>query len=414
MSLRSILLEAGMKSVVRLMRLAGRDGGDSRGTSTSTIETAVTEARQILVVALAEIGDAVLLSPFLRELRRAAPRAHITLVVRPTVSALFARCPYVDETLTYEPRVRRVLRPLVLPFRAWRFARRSLRRREIDLAIVPRWDTDHHFASAIAFYSGAARRLGYSERVNGRKATLNAGFDRLLTDAAPSGTALHEVARHLALLRYMGVDASAGRLETWLDADDEREVDEQLARSGVSSDVPLIALLIGAADPKRRWPPARFALVGAGVLERITDARVLIIGGSEDVAAEAVVLAALTPSAVPLAGRLTLRQSAAALRRCAVAVGNDSGALHLAAASGVPCVEISCHPRNGDAQHNNAPERFGPWGVPSMILRPAVPVPPCSASCRMRAPHCILEVQVEEVLAAAIPFVERAPRAAAP
>jgi ADP-heptose:LPS heptosyltransferase len=399
-----------MKSVVRLMRLSGRVGTERSGRSAPRIETAIAEARQILVVALAEIGDAVLLSPFLRELRRLAPRAHITLVVRPVVGSLYAYCPFVDRTLTYEPRVPRVLRPLVLPLRAWRFARRNLRGREIDVAIVPRWDTDHHFASAIAFCSGAARRVGYSEKVNGRKATLNAGFDRLLTDVAPSGTALHEVERHLALLRYMGGDPPVGRLETWLDADDDREVDEQLARGGVSPEAPLIAMLIGAADPKRRWPSDRFALLGAGLLRHVPDARLLIIGGREDVAAEAVVLAALATRAVPLAGRLTLRQSAAALRRCVVAVGNDSGALHLAAASGVPCVEISCHPRNGDAQHNNAPERFGPWGVPSTILRPAVPLPPCSSACRMPAPHCILGVQVDEVLVAAIPFAERVSR----
>ena len=399
-----------MKTVVGLMRLAGRVGIRRSGAPASGIETAVADARHVLVVALAEIGDAVLLSPFLRELRRLAPRAHITLVVRPAVSTLFARCPFVDGTLTYEPRVRRALRPLVLPFRARRFAQQNLMGHEIDVAIVPRWDTDHHFASAIAFYSGAARRLGYSEHVNRRKATLNAGFDGLLTDVVPGGPALHEVERHLALLRYMGADPSGSQLETWLDADDVRVADEQIARGGVSPDVPLIAMLIGAADPKRRWPPDRFASLGAGLLEHVPNARVLTIGGSEDVAAEAVVVAALSTRAVPLAGRLTLRQSAAALRRCVVAVGNDSGALHLAAAAGVPCVEISCHPKDGDARHNNAPERFGPWGVPSAILRPVVPTPPCSAACTMLAPHCILGVQVDEVLAAVVRFAERAPR----
>ncbi len=392
---------------MRFMRLAGRMGTHGRG-ATAGSASAVVDAQRILVVALAEIGDAVLLSPFLRELRRLAPCAHITLVHRPAASSLYARCPFVDRTLTYEPRAARVLRPLVLPFRSWRFARRMFDGQGFDVAVVPRWDTDHHFATAIAFWSGAARRIGYSEHVNARKAILNAGFDELLTDPAPTGTALHEVERHLAFLRYMGAAPAAGPLELWLDDDDERKVDEQLSRSGVVSDAPLIAMLIGAADPKRRWPAERFTALAAALLRRYPNAQVLIIGGSEDVAAQSVVLEGLEKRAVPLAGRLSLRESGAALSRCVGAVGNDSGALHLAAAARVPCVEISCHPANGDVLHNNAPERFGPWGVPSAIIRPATPTPPCSTSCAMRAPHCILRVEVEEVLAAVAGFVEGA------
>ena len=408
MSLRSILVTAGMRSVVNLMRLAGRMSAYRRATATAGSETTVADARRILVVALAEIGDAVLLSPFLRELRRLAPRAHITLVHRPVASSLYARCPFVNHTVAYEPRVARSLRPLVLPLRSWRFGRQVLDGPAFDVAIVPRWDTDHYFATAIAFWSGAARRVGYSEHVNARKAKLNAGFDGLLTDAVPSGAALHEVERHLALLRYLGATPSAGPLELWLDDADERNVDAQLSRSGVGEGAPCIAMLIGAADPKRRWPAERFTAVAAGLLRRYPDAHVLIIGGSEDVAAQSVVLEALPTRVVPLAGRLTLRESVAALSRCVAAVGNDSGALHLAAAARVPCVEISCHPAEGDVLHNNAPERFGPWGVPSMIMRPARPIPPCSTACTMHAPHCILGVEADDVLAAAVGFVERA------
>ncbi|HEX7978459.1 MAG TPA: glycosyltransferase family 9 protein [Gemmatimonadaceae bacterium] len=408
MSLRSILVTTGMRSVVKLMRLAGRMGAHGPSTATAASDLPVADARRILVVALAEIGDAVLLSPFLRELRRLAPRAHITLVHRPVARSLYARCPYVDQTLTYEPRVARLLRPVVLPLRAWRFARRMLGGPAFDVAIVPRWDTDHHFASAVAFWSGAARRIGYSELVNARKATLNAGFDGLLTDAVPTGTALHEVERHFALLRYMGATPSGGPLELWLDEEDERKVDEQLSRSGVESGAPRVAMVIGAADPKRRWPIERFTSLAAALLRRYPNAQVLIIGGSEDVAAQSVVVEALQGHALPLAGRLTLRESAAALSRCVVAVGNDSGALHLAAGVRVPCVEISCHPANGDVLHNNAPERFGPWGVPSTIVRPGAPLPPCSSACVNRAPHCILGVEVDEALAAVLAFVERA------
>ena len=54
--------------------------------------------------------------------------------------------------------------------------------------------------------------------------------------------------------------------------------------------------------------------------------------------------------------------------------------------------------------HNNAPERFSPWGVPSVVVRPAA-VPPCTTSCRARAPHCIRGVSPSMVLEAAATLI---------
>ena len=56
---------------------------------------------RVLVVRLDGIGDVVLTTPFLRELRRTLPKAWITLVVAPQVYNLVACCPYVNEVLTY-------------------------------------------------------------------------------------------------------------------------------------------------------------------------------------------------------------------------------------------------------------------------------------------------------------------------
>ena len=51
----------------------------------------------ILVIRLEEIGDLVLGSGFLRELRRNQPQAYITLLVKPECKNLVEWCPYVNE-----------------------------------------------------------------------------------------------------------------------------------------------------------------------------------------------------------------------------------------------------------------------------------------------------------------------------
>ena len=392
--LTSRLTRALMRAVA--WRLA-RGVAPLRGVEQVSLPEAIQQARTILVVALAEAGDVVLLSPFLRELRRLAPRARITLVTLPGTSVLVERSPVVNEIKSFRAAVPRLLRPLLLPRRARRFARSELGD-GFDVAIVPRWDTDHHLATAVALYSGAPRRVGFSERSTQRRRTLNAGFDSLLTDVIESGGMAHEVERHLTMLRALGAEPQSDRLQLWLSDADRRRAAEELPLP--SSDRVLVALGVGAADPKRRWPAAQFAEV-ARVLVRQHRAHVVVVGGPCDVEAQQAVLRDISPHATGLAGILTLRETAAAIERCALFIGDDSGPMHLAAAAGVPCVEISCHPATGDPQHNNAPERFRPWGVANSVLRPARAVPPCSDGCRARGPHCILEVALETVIDAA-------------
>ena len=358
---------------------------------------AIQTARAILVVSLAEAGDMVLLTPFLRELRRLAPRARIALVSLPGSANLVESAGIVDEIKIFRTGVSRLLRPLVLPRRARRFARAELRD-AYDVAIVPRWDTDHHLGTAVALYSGAACRVGFTERSTSRRSTLNAGFDALLTHVIESRGPAHEVERHLTMLRALGAELASSRLELWLTDADRRRAAERMPPA--SDERMVVAFGVGAADPKRRWPAARFIEVGRA-LQRAYAAHVIVVGGREDIAAQEAILRELAPHTTGLAGLLTFRETAAALERCSVFVGNDSAPMHLAAAVGVPCVEISCHATTADPLHNNAPERFGPWGVPSTILRPTRAVPPCDDGCRAARPHCILEVESQTVIAAA-------------
>jgi len=390
------------------MRLLARSlalrGSVSVSPAEPPLHRVVRDARAILVVALAEAGDMVLLSVFLRELRRLAPAARVTLVCLPGVRGLLELSPDVDEVIAYDAAVPRLLRPLQLPGRARTLVQRH-RLDRFDLAIVSRWDTDQHLAAAVAVFSRAPRRVWHSEHSTARKATLNAGFDALFTDVVRSSGTKHEVERHVDMLRAMGASSPSTELTLALsDADRRRAADElaTLSEGGL-----LIAFGIGAAHPKRRWSLSAFAEVGR-VLQRDHGARIVIVGGPSDVEPQRELLRSLEPDAIGLAGVLTLRESAAVLERCRLFIGNDSAPMHLAAAAGIPCVEISCHPTGGDPLHNNAPERFGPWGNPSVIVRPPSAVPPCTSSCSAAAAHCILTVTPAMVLDAATSLLRRA------
>lgn len=401
---RRAVIAAGMATQARLAEAIGSRLGSSR-VSNAPGQPAGFELDQVeraVVVRPDEIGDFVLTSAFLREFRRMLPAAHITLVVKPEVLPLAELCPHINEIQVYVPRARwRPARPLVLPLRALRFALGTLRPARPELVVLPRWDGDQCYATFLARWSGAAWRVGYSERASAYKQTINRGFDQLLTHALDARALRHDVERGLDIVSALGGRVASNVLELWLDRADYAVADRALAPRAVQrEDRPLIAFGVGAGHAKRRWPAERFAEV-ARRLQHDHNAAIVVVGGARDQSAQRVVLATLGPDAVGLAGTLTLRQTAAVLARSALYIGNDSGPMHLAAASGVPAVEISCHPLDGDPLHENAPERFAPWGVPYAALRPEHAAAPCTDACAAPVAHCILQVSVDPVVEAA-------------
>jgi heptosyltransferase-2 len=364
-------------------------------------EASLKSARAILVVCPDEIGNVVLATPFLRELRRNAPGGWITLAVKPEVLNLVELCPYVNEIVTFDWRVSGRAGTLKRHARALHLAATRLWRRRFDLAILPRWDADHYHSTYLIYFSGASRRVSYSEHVLQRKQQINAGFDGMLTDALPDTSAIHEVEQYLEVLRFLGAEANDERLELWLDPEDRLLARQLLAQHGIAREDGVIALAPGASAPRKCWPVERFVELGR-ILARECDARFVTVGGPQDWHLGLRLETELGSRRVlNLAGRTTLRQTAAVLERCCLTVSNDSGPMHLAAAVGRPVVEIAWHPCGGSPAEPDSPARFHPWGVPHVVVQPERATDGCRDSCVSSEPHCILGVETSTVWAAA-------------
>jgi len=354
--------------------------------------------KRIAVIRLDEIGDVVLTGPFLRELRKAAPETLITLVVKPAVHNLVEFCPYVDEVLTFQNHT--ALSPLRRFLEILAFSQTVLRRRRFDLVIIPRWDFDIYNALSLAFFSNASWRIGFSERVNLVKQALNHHYDLFLTHAVDSRGIRHEVLRSLEMLPILGAHAAETTLEAWTTPQDDAFAVRFLERNGVGVHERIIGLGPFCRDPKRTWPMERYIDL-ASWMSREFKARIMVVGGEEDSGHRESFGLRLGSSLVFSAGSATLRQTMSLLRHCRLFIGNDSGPMHLAASVGLPVVEISAHPKDGDRGHANSPARFGPWNVPRIILQPDTAIPPCTGHCRSDSSHCIKRIELETVKDAA-------------
>jgi ADP-heptose:LPS heptosyltransferase len=361
---------------------------------------------RIALVKLDRLGDLVLLSHFLAELREAFPRTRITLLVRQQLVDLARLCPSVDEVVgvpVVEGRMiiearsgrrvqwfRQLARWLLFCFRA------GIWKSRFDVVIVPRCDIDYYGAVPLAYLTGAPIRWGYSERASEVKACLNQGFDQLLAPAVAGLSDRHEFELNEALLRALGVSLRGPRhLLPWIGESERQEAREILQRQGVNVDEPMMVVCLGAGSANKMWPVESYATLLRQVvdLDRI---QLATFGAMHERKLGLRLRELLGPSVINLEGHLPLRCLPAAVAQGTFYLGSDTGTMHLAAAGRLPVFAVYCHPRAADPLWAESPRRFGPWDVPHRVVQPAQLRAPCSGHCTVAAPHCILGVSAAE------------------
>ncbi|OGW74810.1 MAG: hypothetical protein A2Z72_06010 [Omnitrophica bacterium RBG_13_46_9] len=351
-------------------------------------------AKRILVVRLDSIGDLVLTTPFLRELRRNSPGSFITLIVDPRALNLVDICPYVDEVLTYDWRARGSFKKLKKCFRAVNFSAFNLWEKRFDLAITPRWGTDYYHGSFLAYISGARDRIGYSEYTSADKRRLNRGYDNFITHLITDGpheatrfcgvsdcgvpfreapqyrwhTVKHEVVRNLDVIKFLGREPSGDDLELWIEDSDKVFAGEILRKYEVKSGEALVCFGVGSQEPKKIWPIGYFADLGAWLIKEY-GVRILLLGNEQEKPlGERMEKDLKEGPVINMIGNTTLRRAAALIKHCKAYIGNDNGLMHISAAMGIPVVEASCWPKSGSLFGEDSPCRFGPWKVKNIVV----------------------------------------------
>jgi len=335
---------------------------------------------KILVVKLADIGDAIGTLPALRGLRAAFPEATIAALVTPGgAREVLAHEPAVSHVHTLAKdafdSLRGAAHPRVLAALA-RFGA-GLRRERYDAVILL-----HHLTTA----AGAAK---YRALALATGAPIRAGLDNgrgdWLTHAAPDHGfgAVPEWSYWLRVVAALGVAPPADPRPTITPPADAHD----RARALVPDDAPFVALHpgVGAFAPARQWPPERLAAVGKGL--HAEGYALVVTGGPDDAARQAsrVLREHLgdTP-ALDLTGRADILATAAVYARAALWVGSENGAAHLAAAVGAPSVVVfgpsnaaAWSPYGAAEWHPGDDLAALPPDARTVVVRDPVPCSPC-------------------------------------
>jgi ADP-heptose:LPS heptosyltransferase len=273
---------------------------------------------RILFITANRLGDAILSTGLLEELHRQRPRARFTVVCGPAAASAFNAAPNLERLI--------VMRKLPWKRHWWELWKQVAAKRwslVVDLR-----------GSGIGQFLMAHRRRSYS-------------------GSAPH---MHKV---IALSNLLRLKTPAHPI-VWTDAGHRAAA----AKLWPDDGTPTLALGPTANWGGKMWPGDRFAelamrLTAPGGI--LPNARIIVFGGPGEETLAAATLAGLPAErTLDLVGKVELPVLAAALKRCAFFVGNDSGLMHLAAASGTPTLGLFGPSR----------ERvYGPWGEKTASVR---------------------------------------------
>lgn len=349
------------------------------------------------------VGDLVMATAVLRDLREKFPSAEITAMVLSTLAPLLVGNPYLNDIFTFTKMNaflrRQEQRDLVARIQQGKY----------DLGLL----LTHSLSSAIWFWRGDVRmRIGYATHMR----------SWLLTRAVPLPSTLgheHLVITYKRLLGALDIPLSNAAPELFV-TPEERELARRLLAKQASEqkmvhneDVLYIGMNPSAAyGPAKEWPEERFSRLAESLLSQQPRARVVFFGDPAGAPRVDRLVAAIRPELreriLNLAGRTSLRELVSLIALMDLFITCDSGPMHIAAALGTPLIalfgstsEVVTGPYRassscGTAQ-SSASKRAPPAAPPALVIRKQVPCAPCFLRTCPIDFRCMRSIEVSEV-----------------
>ena len=324
---------------------------------------------RILLVRFGSIGDVLLTTPLLRAIRERHPEAFIAYLTKSVHLPLVADNPRLNEVIAFEPGMS--IATVAERVRAAGFDHRldlhgNLRTRALRALVPGRWTgyPKHRVARTVLIRT---KRDIYRDRRHVAERYFDAAGG---LDVRPDGRPPE----------FFPSAASVAAAEAWL------------AGAGLG-DQPFVALAPGAAHATKRWPEDRWQALARGLSERGFGVAVVGGPGDRDVADS---IASATAGAASAAGRTTLQETGAVIRRAAALVSGDTGVMHMATAVGTGVVAL----------FGPTVRQFGffPYSDDARVVELPLGCRPCSAMggpvCPLGHHRCLRDIAPQPVMEA--------------
>ncbi|MGZ3653345.1 MAG: glycosyltransferase family 9 protein [Bdellovibrionota bacterium] len=340
--------------------------------------------RKALVIQTAFLGDIVLTTPFLANLRALAPQAEILFLTTPVGARILSPNPFGITVLPYDKRGK--------DSGFGGFTRMSRRLREFAPDLV--------FCLHRSLRSALLAKLAGGVTYGFREGSGSVMFDHRV--ARPEG--LFEAEKNQrVLIEWAGATAAQQSVFPRLQVSEAEIAEAASLLSGVEN---FVALAPSSVWATKRWPAERFAQLASALWEKKRLPTVLV-GGNDpaDLEVASAVLAAFpqnrgAPLPLNLTGKTSLGSMKSVLSRAKLVVSNDSAPLHVAIAMGAPVLGVFGPTTKSLGFFPNAPA-----GKAAVAELSGLACRPCGMHGHQKCPlghfKCMLDLTFETVLSEA-------------
>ena len=304
--------------------------------------------------------------PLANVVRRGFPAATLSWAIEPACLPLVENHPALDEVIVFNRR--RWWKEL------WPFLQ-GIRARRFDLVL----DLQRHFKSGIiSRYSGAPVRLGFN-RADAKE--FNWVFNNHFLPAV--GNTISKLEHYLKFAEYLSLNPYPLEWNIPLTLEEERRVEHFLENVRR----PFAVLFLGSRWESKRWFPGQMAEC-AGMIRRRFGLDAVFLGDRQDESAAREAQELSEMDLINLTGQTSLREAAGIIARARVAIGPDTGLMHLAAAVGTPVVSL---------WGATSPARTGPHGFEDLVIQGKASCAPCYLKKCSIGRICMQSIAVEEI-----------------
>lgn len=278
--------------------------------------------QKILVINLGGIGDIMLSFPALKALRDSYPGAEIDMLITPKSYEIANRMPFINKIFLFNMAYGGII-PFFDLFKDAALLLR-LRKQRFDIAVNMRTLASKKGAWKIIFlFHFISPGIKAGRDTEGRGYFFDVKIPE--TDIATK----HSMEYDADIVEALGAKVGDRKIELDFLKKDVERLDEILASEGITGSDILVGLHPGGL-PSRRWPVDNYSAVIATVLKKIP-CKFVVTGGNNEVLLAKKLVKLTGGKCVSLAGKLTLGELCAFIKRCSLFISNDTGPMHVAA-----------------------------------------------------------------------------------
>jgi len=285
---------------------------------------------KILILKECCLGDLLMTTPLVRALRKHYSDAEIVFGVGDFSRSMIENNPFINRIVDY-PRIWN-------PRNDWSLKKRlkyvySLRREKFDISISLEMGSR---LSVISWMIGAPIRIGFNWK--GEGLFYNRRIKRYPNDTYP-------LIANLKALEFLKINDDGIEMDFSPTEDDKNKCDEIFKENNVGNDDILVGIAPGGGKNPgmtmeiKRWFVENYAeLAQKLVIEKGT--KIIFIGSESDKKTVNEIRSLMKVKSYDLSGSISISTVGEVLRRCKVAISNDSGPLHLSMAVKTPTIGI--------------------------------------------------------------------------